>query len=164
MITFLIGFLLIPSVLSSCSSEAGNCQEGSCCSDSYVWRGPNDVDPNLHFCEGDDVVNFITDSTEACIATLGRPDYAETDWYFTFSSHQKTCDLLKSTNDDTLMLTMGQICECTKCIEPPKSKLSTEAIIGITLGTLLIISITAYIFRNQLPFRFAKQTGEQLLQ
>jgi len=174
MITFLIGFLLIPSVLGSCSKEAGDCWEGTCSDSCFVWRGPNGVDDNLHFCTGDDVVEFISDSTEACEATLGLPDYAGIDWDISFFSFDKICILLEPNDDMTEgPKNMGQICECKKCIEPPptppptptpKSKLSTEAIIGITLGTLLIISIIAFIFRNQLPFRFAKQTGQQLIQ
>ena len=46
-----------------------------------------------------------------------------------------------------------------------KSTLTTEAIIGITIGILFIVFIIAFIFRKQLfPTRFASQTGEQLLQ
>ena len=46
-----------------------------------------------------------------------------------------------------------------------KSTLTTEAIIGITIGVLFMVFIIAFIFRKQLfPKRFASQTGEQLIQ
>ena len=162
MILFVLGFLWIPSVLGDCSSEAGNCQDGTCSDSCYIWRGPNKVDTSLHYCSGDDVSDFIKPEGKSCEEVLGRPDYAEDNWIYFGSSTPlgDVCNIGPWT-------AMGRIC---KCNEPcgnqpkPKSKLSTEAIIGITLGTLLIISIIAYIFRKQLPFRFAKQTGQQLIQ
>ena len=45
-----------------------------------------------------------------------------------------------------------------------KSRLSTGAIIGITIGVLFIVITIGFIFRSQLTNRFAKRTGEQLIQ
>ena len=168
MILFVLGFLWIPSVIGGCTKEEGDCKDGSCSDSCYIWRGPNEVDSSLHFCTGDDVVDFITDSSESCKKVLGLPEYAQEDWSpISYWSATKTCIIMSQESKR-----MGTICECKRCLEPtppptpptPKSKLSTEAIIGITLEALFIISITAYIFRNQLPCRFAKQTGEQLIQ
>ena len=163
-VLFLIGFLWIPSVLGGCTKVAGDCQDGSCSDSCYVWRGPFDGPSH---CSIDGLSYFITTTgVSGCKEVLGRPKYANEDWnYFTDSiTLGTTCEI----GHDGL--SKGSICKCDDsphCLEPPpktKSKLSTEAIIGITLGTLLIISIIIFIFRNQLPFRFAKQTGQQLLQ
>ena len=58
-----------------------------------------------------------------------------------------------------------EVCNCN-CPKPKtKSKLSTGAIIGITIGVLFIASLVVFIFRSQLlTNRFAKRTGEQLIQ
>ena len=62
MIVFVLGFLWIPSVLGDCSPEAGDCQDGSCSDSCYIWRGPNTKDISLHYCDGDDVSDFIETS------------------------------------------------------------------------------------------------------
>ena len=55
--------------------------------------------------------------------------------------------------------------ECLTAPEPKtKSKLSTGAIIGISLAVLFVVSLIILIYRSQLTTRFAKRTGEELIQ
>ena len=93
MIAFLIGFLLIPSVLGSCTKEAGDFQDGTCSDSCFVWRGPNEVDISLNYCSGDDVSDFIRTVEDLCEEVLGRPDYADDDWDYFSVSPDKGCNI-----------------------------------------------------------------------
>ena len=45
-----------------------------------------------------------------------------------------------------------------------KSRLSTGAIIGITIGVLFVVSLIVFIYRSQLTTRSTSRTGEELIQ
>ena len=157
MIVFVLVFLWIPSVLGDCSEDnLFGCQEGTCTDSCLVWQNP------VYLCKYSEEWSDYKTTIEECLGggILKIPSYADENWNFQYDTVFQTCRIV----DESSVLS-SVICKCNEpCGNQPKtkSKLSTEAIIGITLGTLLIISITLFIFRNQL--RFAKQTGEQLLQ